>query len=216
MSSTLPDQTGKLCQNFGCDLKIIVVGDVSTGKSSFCGRWINNTFTKTYTPTISSLFTYKIINKNNMFIRVNLWDLTGQDRDFILTKLCCRDCHGVVIVCEVNNKDSQINALRWKEAIKDNIHYKQIDHLPIILVENKSDLLSNEFKLLGIKESETFAKENGFSGFFRTSAQSGENVNESMDFLLNSIINGEIKEKQMFQNEISLVNIETKKESKCC
>lgn len=216
MNSPLPNQEGKHCQNFGYDLKIIVIGDVSTGKSSFCGRWIKGTFSKNYTPTISSLFTYKIVNKNNQFIRVNLWDLSGQDRDFILTKLFCRDCHGVVILYEVNNKEAQINSLRWKEAIKDNINYKQIEDLPIILVENKSDLLSNEFKSLGVKENEVFAKEHGFCGFFRTSALSGENVDESMDFLLNSIINGEFKEKQMYQNEIQLVNIKKEKKRKCC
>ena len=58
--------------------------------------------------------------------------------------------------------------------------------LPCLLVENKVDLLENE-------ETEDatltqFAQNGEFCGCFRTSAKTGTNISESMEFLIKTII----------------------------
>lgn len=59
--------------------------------------------------------------------------------------------------------------------------------MPSVLVENKADLLES-----GESEDEASLKEfsetNGFVGCFRTSAKTALNINESMEFLIKSII----------------------------
>ena len=59
--------------------------------------------------------------------------------------------------------------------------------LPCVLVENKADLLEGD----GVDDETAlneFAKTNEFSGCFRTSAKTGLNISESMEFLIKNII----------------------------
>lgn len=64
-------------KNFGNDLKIIVVGNAGTGKTSFVNKWTKNTFSDIYKATIVSEFGYKIFDYNGKLYRIQLWDLAG-------------------------------------------------------------------------------------------------------------------------------------------
>ena len=55
--------------------------------------------------------------------------------------------------------------------------------MPSILVQNKVDLLPEE-EQDNDEELKKFSEDNGFNGYFRTSAKTGENIDESMDFLI--------------------------------
>ena len=59
--------------------------------------------------------------------------------------------------------------------------------LPCILVENKADLLYKGYDE-NISDLNDFASKNGFCGAFRASAKTGYNVDESMEYLINNII----------------------------
>ena len=59
--------------------------------------------------------------------------------------------------------------------------------LPCLLVENKADLLEGG-EQENYEELKEFAKEGEFCGFFRTSAKTGLNINESMEYLIKNII----------------------------
>ena len=60
-------------------------------------------------------------------------------------------------------------------------------NIPAILVENKVDLLNTE-EAEQMDKLKDFAEENNFNGYFRTSAKTGQNINESMEFLIREII----------------------------
>ena len=59
--------------------------------------------------------------------------------------------------------------------------------LPCILIENKVDLLKEDNEK-DSKELEEFSKKNGFDGCFRTSAKTGKNINEALNYLICDII----------------------------
>ncbi len=59
--------------------------------------------------------------------------------------------------------------------------------LPCLLVENKVDLLDDS-NAVNCGELDDFAKNNGFCGSFRTSAKTGVNISESMEYLIRNII----------------------------
>ena len=44
------------------DIKIVVLGNSGTGKTSFCNLWVNNVFNEEYKPTIMSEFSFKMYN----------------------------------------------------------------------------------------------------------------------------------------------------------
>ena len=54
------------------------------------------------------------------------------------------------------------------------------------MVENKVDLLEGDAQ--NDPELEQFAQDNGFCGSFRTSAKTGVNITESMEYLIRTII----------------------------
>ena len=58
--------------------------------------------------------------------------------------------------------------------------------MPCLLVENKVDLLDNQE--LECPELQQFAQNGEFCGCFRTSAKTGVNISESMEFLIKTII----------------------------
>ena len=64
-----------------------------------------------------------------------------------------------------------------------------LDYAPIIIMENKCDLLGEEEKYNdGIEELKQFSENNGFSGFFRTSALNGYNIEKAIDFLFDKML----------------------------
>ena len=69
----------------------------------------------------------------------------------------------------------------------DAVRFLDDGFLPCILVENKVDLLEpNDAE--DINSLKEFADNNEFNGFFRTSAKTGQNINESMECLIKIII----------------------------
>ena len=173
--------------HYGADLKLIIVGDSSTGKTSIVNRYVSNKFDNTYKATIASQFSYKIIKIKDVIYRIQFWDLAGQDRSGTLASFFCKDSNGIVFCCDVTEPNSKNNILTWKKSLEDNI---DISNIPLILMENKCDLLgeSEEFYNDDIDDLKKFGAENGFDGCFRTSALNGYGIETAMSFLINKIV----------------------------
>ena len=168
------------------DLKIIIVGDSGTGKTSFVNRYILNKFADTYQATIATQFSSKILEINKITYRLQFWDIAGQDRSVATTNIFCKNTNGIVLCCEINDKKTLDNTIIWKNSIEQNI---DMENVPIILVQNKCDLLGSENEYEnGIDEIKNFCKENGINNCFRTSAMNGYGIKESMEYLIDEII----------------------------
>ena len=171
------------------DLKIIIVGDTATGKTSIIERYTKGTFLGNKISTISPEFSTKVINSNNIFFRINFWDIPGQDRDYSLARVFCKDSNGIILCCEVCNENSRENLIKWNDAIT-NIY--DIKNIPKIILENKSDLLKDEKHYNdNIEPLRQISNELDCINFFRTSALNGYNINESIDYLINECIKRE-------------------------
>ena len=86
--------------NFRSDLKIIVIGTSGTGKTSFVNKWTKNQFSDTYKATIVSEFGFKIFENEGKLYRIQLWDLAGQDKNAMVTKIFAKDAHGCVVMSD--------------------------------------------------------------------------------------------------------------------
>ena len=194
--------------HYGMDLKIIIIGDSSTGKTSIVNRYVSNKFDNTYKATIASQFSYKIIKIKGVIYRMQFWDLAGQDRSGTLACIFCKDSHGIVFCCDVTEPKSKNNILIWKKSLEDNI---DISNIPLIIMENKCDLLGkneNDYN----EDFETlkqFSNENKFDNCFRTSALNGYGIENAMNFLLRQIIKGENYRESSCGNERDTVALST-------
>ena len=211
-------------KKFGMDLKIILIGNVSTGKTSIIDRYVKNIFNEKCRATIGPNFSHKIIKKNGVIFRLQFWDIPGQDRTPSLTSIFCRDSQGIIFCCEVNDQKSLNDILIWKKSLES---FKDINEAPVILLENKCDLLGdNEEKYNeNIDETIKFAENNDIDKVFRTSAKTGYNIENAISFLIDEIFKT-LKEDD-FQIENSLIsnssqklneNVYDKKDKaqKCC
>ena len=73
------------------------------------------------------------------------------------------------------------SSFKWKKVIE------EVNTLPCILLQNKVDLLK-ENKEKNVKKLKEFAIKNGFCKDFRISAKTGLNINKSIKYLINTII----------------------------
>ena len=87
----------------GGDLKIVVMGKSSAGKTSFILKWTKNNINEEYKPTIVEELGFKIYEKNGKIYRIQYWDLAGQDENNLLFKIFANDAHGCIIVSDATN-----------------------------------------------------------------------------------------------------------------
>ena len=92
---------------FRSNLKIIVIGTSGTGKTSFVNKWTKNIFSDTYKATIVSEFGFKIFEQDGKLYRIQLWDLAGQDKNAMVTKIFAKDAHGCVVMADATNAQTR-------------------------------------------------------------------------------------------------------------
>ena len=169
------------------DLKIVVVGNSGTGKTSFCKRWINDEFDNTYKATVLSDFSYKVYEFEGNYYKIQFWDIAGQDKNIYTSKVFTKNAHGCILLSDLTNPDTLKVTIKWKNSIDENSRFIDGDYLPSLLVQNKVDLITDE-NLKEPSEEEKFVNDNKFNGFFRTSCLNGNGIHEVIDFIIKNII----------------------------
>ena len=206
-------------KKYGIDLKIIIVGDLATGKTSIINRYINEKFDPKNRATIAPEFSYKIIKSKDVIFRIQFWDIPGQNKNPELTGVFCRDTQGIIFTTEVQKMNSLENLKIWQDSLD---KFSDIKNIPKILVENKCDLLGDESHYNDNFENiKKFCHENNFSGCFRTSALNGYNVDNAINFLIDEIIKSVREEEiQYYKKKIKMDNSylsqNTINKNRCC
>ena len=214
----MEDENNLEGKKFGRDLKIIIVGDLSTGKTSILDRYINKKFERTNKATLSPQFSYKIINSNGVIYRIQFWDIPGQSRTAEITGIFCRDSQGIIFCMETGNMNSRANIEKWEQSL---LKLSDIKNTPKILIENKCDLLGDENNYNKDFDSlKKFSDNHEFLGCFRTSALNGYNVEKAINFLIDEIIKSQGEDDaEIYKSKSIKVNISTisnKKKERCC
>ena len=80
------------------DIKIILIGNCDTGKTSFCQLWVKQQFSEKYKATIMTDFNFKIYEYKGNYYKIQIWDITGQDRSINTTKVLTKNAHGCIMI----------------------------------------------------------------------------------------------------------------------
>ena len=171
------------------DLKIIILGNSGTGKTSLCKKWIGEE-RESIKPTIITEYFSKIYVYNDKAYRIQLWDIGGQDRSNAIGKVFSKDSHGCILVSDVNNNQSLEDTIGWKSTIEDDCKFVDGEKIPFLLLRNKIDTIKSEKEKENLeKETKTFSEENEFDLYGLTSALEDINVQESINSFVEHIIN---------------------------
>ena len=178
-----------MANNIRTDLKILVVGCPGTGKTSFVSRWTKDQFKDNYTPTVVSEFGFKIHKYKEKFYRIQLWDIGGQDQSTTIAKIFSKDSHGCVVISDSTDSNTLKKTLTWKKLVSDSANFIDGEKLPFILVQNKIDLIEKREDFENVENAtKNLCETNNFEKYFMTSVKKNVNVEESMTFLIESIV----------------------------
>jgi len=93
--------------------KVVFLGDVMVGKTTFIGKYLYGTASMKYQPTVGIDFLSANIQVDNRTIRLQLWDTAGQERFRSLIPSYIRDSTIAFVLYSVTGKlDSHTISLR--------------------------------------------------------------------------------------------------------
>lgn len=79
--------------------KVFSTGELGTGKTSFIKRYVHQFFSQNYRATIGVDFALKVLNwDQSTIIRLQLWDIAGQERFGNMTRVYYKEAVGAFIV----------------------------------------------------------------------------------------------------------------------
>jgi Ras-related protein Rab-2A len=151
--------------------KIIMIGDSGVGKSSMVHRFVNNKFIDLTDITIGVDFGVRIIDINNVPIKLHIWDTAGQEQFRSITRQYFKDAAGVILCYDVTYRKSFENIVKWLDAVKE-----ETANCVIKLVGTKCDL--DNKRTVGIMEARRYAQENNMLFEEVSSKKSNENIDK--------------------------------------
>jgi len=167
--------------------KVVIVGEWGVGKTSLCRRYAHGYFDVEYKPTIGVDILTKPIPMGDKLIKLQIWDLGGQEKFKNLfirhIRNIIRGAHGALAVFDVTNPDTLEKIPEWIDMLREEAYDKNI---PIILVGNKIDM--NDLRKVPESAGENAVKELNLSKYVETSAKTGYNVSEAFNMLINEML----------------------------
>ncbi|XP_074558499.1 ras-related protein Rab5A-like [Curcuma longa] len=151
--------------------KLVLLGDVGTGKSSLLLRFVKGQFVEFQESTIGAAFFSQTLAVNDETVKFEIWDTAGQERYHSLAPMYYRGAAAAVIVYDMTNAATFARAKKWVQELQAQGSPNTI----MALAGNKADLL--ESRQVSAEEAQSYAQENGLF-FMETSAKTAINVND--------------------------------------
>ena len=90
-------------------LKILILGDMSVGKTTLLLKYIDNYTPELYISTLGIDYKTKNIVYNNTNIILQIWDTAGQEKFQVVTKSFVKGSDGIIYMYDITQKQSFIN-----------------------------------------------------------------------------------------------------------
>ena len=118
-------------------IQIALLGDTCVGKLSICKAYLGYEFNEnSLTNNIShGKFETKFTLDNGKEIRLIIWSAPGQERFHSIALNTMKSVNGIILIADLNNRESFDNIKKWLRDIEDNLNNPYI-----VLFGNKADL----------------------------------------------------------------------------
>lgn len=121
------------------NIKVVIIGDAGSGKTTFLRKYMTGEFTRDYRPTLSSIMHQLPIYTNKGIVTLDVWDTPGQDLISGLRSSYVNADAFVVFFDTASN-------LSYKHAINWIYKLRAIVDVPIVLVGNKIDIIERKVR----------------------------------------------------------------------
>ena len=166
--------------------KIIIFGDLGSGKNTLVQRFLTNLFVSdSYVEisdqvmTIGVDFKIKAFTVDGHKVVLQILNFVGKERFRFFLPTFVRGARGGLFVYDITNYSSIAHIDDWLNVIRKEIRAEDI--FPIIVVGCKAHLVEN--REVSSAEGIMIAKSRGANGFIEVSAKTGENVEKTFEAL---------------------------------
>jgi len=152
--------------------KVVVFGSGGVGKSSVTLRFVTDTFSSEYLPTIEDCYRKNcLVDQKTAFL--DILDTAGQEEYSALRDQWVREGKAFLLVFSITSRQSFEEIPSFRERI---LLVNEDEVVPMVLVGNKTDLESE--RKVSKEEAERTAKEYGNIPYVECSALKGFNCDE--------------------------------------
>ena len=172
--------------NYDFLFKLIMIGNSGVGKSSILYQLLDNNFVD-HPHTIGVDFGMMVKDYRGKKVKLQIWDTAGQENYLSITRSYYRNVNVVIMVYDVNNRNSFDSLKKWISEVKNNVDDPGVC---VILVGNKIDLSG---RVVSHLEGEEFATNNGFI-FIEINARDNNLVNSLFTLAIDTLLHDKVME----------------------
>jgi len=202
------------------EIKLLLLGESSVGKTSIFNRYIYDKMDKNISSSIGVDFETKIIKYRNKKYKIRLFDTAGQERFQSITHSYYHLGDGFLIVFDLTNEHSLNMIQNWIESLQENV-----EDCKFFIIGNKCDL---EDKLIPDDVINTKLKDYNKDKklLYKTSALKNINIKEVIEKMIDYIedpasIIKKVKKNNSFylknkEEKDHQIQEEDKRKERCC
>jgi small GTP-binding protein len=165
--------------------KIVSIGSAGVGKTSLIRRFAQGKFKKNYLPTLGVDITTKEVNIQDVAVKLMCVDTAGQEYFGKLRGNYYRGANGCLLVFDLTRAPTFKDCPGWLNEFR--MHMVDNEKIPLVLLGNKSDLLSEGAGDVASDEIREFCEHEGLS-YYETSAKRGKNVEDAFQEMASRIL----------------------------
>ena len=198
-------------KNYDYLVKLLIIGDSGTGKSSLLLRWVDDMFTDKFITTVGIDFKHKIVDTGLEIVKCQIWDTAGQERFRTIMNAFYRGAMGVLICYDITDLNSFNNISTWISDVENNCNENTIK----FIVGLKNDL--NHERKIKFDDAQKVADKYGCY-FIECSAKINSNVDQLFRVMVSYVVYYHKARRDQPGNNIKLDNNSSnnKHKSKCC
>jgi small GTP-binding protein len=174
-------------------LKVLVIGEISTGKTTLVRRNSGQLGVSCHFPKIPDFACMEVEWDEHTSITLELWDLGGQERYGNMTHVFSAEAHAAFLMFDVTRIATLDLAVDWKKEVDNTVFTRTGQPIPCILLGNKIDLCPDGKWEKTSEEMQAFSKHHGFIDFFLISVRNGINTYESARALATFVLDNKIE-----------------------
>lgn len=162
--------------------KIILLGEPGIEKTALAQRFCFDLFNPSEKLIVGIDFYVKTINLHGKKIKLQIWDVGGDERFKFLIPTYCNGANAVMIIFDITNSKSLNQISELTQIVRE-----KAGNIPIMLIGSKLDL--KEFRELNREDGIEIANKYNLFSYSEISTKTGQNVEKSFETLTKFLIN---------------------------